>query len=243
MAKFTGRGAELLLDTGTTTPSYRAIGQIAEIGDIAITSDEVEVTTLDTVGGFRDFIQGFKDAGECEINVMSDPALADQDDSADGLLGIFQTGEDRDWAIRYNSSGAGGESFLLFRAFIRDWTFGALNPDDPQSIKPVLRLKSDVSLEDALPTTRAAAGELSAAQANQEAKRLADRLAKAQASAKVAEAGAADRAKALEALRQEAAQADAKAKKIAADECTKIQQLAAQAAQQAQGQQFGQLPR
>jgi hypothetical protein len=172
--------------------------------------------------------------------LVFDPAIQTHDDSPDGILGIFASGADRDWAIRYNSSGVGGESFLVFSAFIRDLTYGALNVDDPQTLSPVLRLKSDVELVDTLPTTREAAGELTAAKAAADAKRLSERLQQAQQAAKAAEAGAADRAKALEALRQQAAQADAQAKKMAAEECNKLQQQATLAAQQAQQGQFGQ---
>lgn len=153
MAKFTGRGAEFLVDTGTTTPTWTAVGQVQEIGDISVTAEEVEVTTLDTVGAYRDYIQGFKDPGEVELTVIFDPGLAGHDDSADGLLGLFASGETRDCALRWNSSAVGGAHYGTFSAFIRDMTYGALNADDPQTISPVFRLRSPITLTDALPTT------------------------------------------------------------------------------------------
>lgn len=239
--KFTGKGAQFLVDTGTTTPTWTPIGQVQEIGDVSVTADEVEVTTLDA-GDYRDYIQGFKDAGEVELTVVWDPGLPGHDDSAGGLIGMFTTGQVYDCAIRWNSSGTGGESFGTFQAFIRDLTYHALNPDDPQTISPVWRIKTPITLVDTLPTTRGASDVKTAAQASAEARRLADTLARAEVSAKTAETGAADRAKSLDDLRRRAAEANARAKQLAADECTKLQQEAAQAAQQL-AQQPGQQPR
>jgi hypothetical protein len=149
MAKFTGKGATISVK-GTT--AYVAVGQVAEIGNIDVSADEVDVTTLDA-GDYRDYLQGFKDPGECQLTVLFDPALADQDDSADGLFGLFTSGETRDWVIRFNSSEAvGGATFGSFKGFIRDWSFGALNPDDPQEIQPTIRISGPITLASTMPT-------------------------------------------------------------------------------------------
>ena len=88
MAKFTGKGATISVKGGGATPAYAAVGQVAEIGNIDVSADEVEVTTLDA-GDYRDYLQGFKDPGTCQLKVIFDPALADQDDDPDGLFGLF----------------------------------------------------------------------------------------------------------------------------------------------------------
>lgn len=151
MSKFTGKGAAFYIVSSGATPAYVPIGQVKEVGNIDIKADEVEVTTLDA-GATRQYIQGFKDPGECQLTVMYDPALATHDDSADGLWGLFQSGEVRDCAVKMNSSGTGGTEFMTFQAFIRDWSFGALNPDDPQTVQPTFRVTGDIDLVDALPT-------------------------------------------------------------------------------------------
>ena len=152
MAKFTGKGSQILVKTSGATPAYVAVGQVAEIGEIAISADEVDVTTLDA-GDYRQFIQGFKDPGECQLTVLWDSEMTDQGDTPDGLWGLFKSGEVRDWAVRWNSSATGGEEFGLFEGFIRDWSFGALNPDDPQQIQPTIRITGPLTLADELPTT------------------------------------------------------------------------------------------
>ena len=154
MSKFTGKGATISVKGGGATPAYVAVGQVAEIGNIDVSADEVDVTTLDA-GDYRDFIQGFKDPGTCQLKVLWDPALADQGDDPDGLFGLFTSGETRDWVIRWNSSAAvGGESFGSFKGFIRDWSFGALNPSDPQTISPTIRVTTAITLADTMPTVQ-----------------------------------------------------------------------------------------
>lgn len=153
MAKFTGKGAQILVKGGGATPAYKAVGQVAEIGNIDISADEVDVTTLDA-GDYRDYIQGFKDPGTCQIKVLWDPAMMDQNDDPDGLFGLFASGETRDWLIRWNASNTEKESFGSFKGFIRDWSFGALNPSDPQEISPTIRVTTPITLEDTMPTVQ-----------------------------------------------------------------------------------------
>lgn len=142
--------------TGTAPGAYTSIGQVQEIGDISVTAEEVDVTTLDA-GDYRDYIQGFKDPGECELTVIFDPGLAGHDESADGLIGLFNSGAVKDCAIRWNSSATGDEAFGTFKAFIRDMTYGALNADDPQTITPLFRITTPITLVDTLPTPTVAA--------------------------------------------------------------------------------------
>lgn len=50
----------------------QAIGGLTSIGGIEITADEIDVTTLDSDGGYKEFIGGFKDAGEVTIEGFFD---------------------------------------------------------------------------------------------------------------------------------------------------------------------------
>lgn len=178
MAKFTGKGGEISVLSSAATPAYVAIGQVAEIGNIDVSADEVDVTTLDA-GDYRDYLQGFKDPGECQLTVLFDPNLADQSEDADGLFGLFTSGETRDWVVRFNSSAtAGGAAFGSFKGFIRDWSFGALNPDDPQEVQPTIRIVGPITLADTMPVpTGGGGGTLSV----EEARRRQDDLARRRA--------------------------------------------------------------
>lgn len=44
-----------------------AIANLTSISGIEITADTIDVTTLDSLGGYKEFINGFKDAGEVGI--------------------------------------------------------------------------------------------------------------------------------------------------------------------------------
>lgn len=43
------------------------ISDLTSIGEFGIESDEIDVTTLDSTGGFKEYIGGFKDAGEISL--------------------------------------------------------------------------------------------------------------------------------------------------------------------------------
>jgi predicted secreted protein len=49
---------------------------LTSIGKIGVESSEIDVTTLDSTGGFKEYIAGFKDAGSLPIKgILKDDAL------------------------------------------------------------------------------------------------------------------------------------------------------------------------
>lgn len=75
------------ISKGTTTPVL--IGGLTSIGGIEITAETIDVTTLDSAGGYREFLGAFKDAGEVPLegffDSSSDGQLAMQDSMDAGL--------------------------------------------------------------------------------------------------------------------------------------------------------------
>jgi predicted secreted protein len=59
------------ISKGTTTPVE--IGGLTNIGGIEITAETMDVTTLESEGGYREFIQTFKDGGEVPLEGLFDP--------------------------------------------------------------------------------------------------------------------------------------------------------------------------
>lgn len=49
------------------------LGGLTSIGGIEITGETIDVTTLDSDGGYREFIGGFKDGGEVPIEGFFEP--------------------------------------------------------------------------------------------------------------------------------------------------------------------------
>ena len=68
------------LKKGTTD-----IGGLTSIGGIEITAETIDTTTLDSEGGYREFIAGFKDGGEVPIEGYFDQALTSQADMQTSL--------------------------------------------------------------------------------------------------------------------------------------------------------------
>jgi predicted secreted protein len=46
---------------------------ITSIGGLSLSADTIDVTTLDSANGFREYIQGFRDGGEVQISGFFDP--------------------------------------------------------------------------------------------------------------------------------------------------------------------------
>ena len=55
-----------------------AVGKLTGVGRIAPDSEAVDVTTLDSAGGWRESMQGFRDAGEVELTGFHDKGDAGQ---------------------------------------------------------------------------------------------------------------------------------------------------------------------
>ena len=49
-------------------PSIVKVGGLTEIGGIELSADTLDTTTLESDGGYREFIGGFKDAGEVSLS-------------------------------------------------------------------------------------------------------------------------------------------------------------------------------
>lgn len=50
------------------------IGELTSIGGLNLSADTIEVTTLGSADGYREFIQGFRDAGEVSISGFFKPS-------------------------------------------------------------------------------------------------------------------------------------------------------------------------
>ncbi len=145
MAKFTGRfGTFAIGSTGVPPTVYTPVAQISSIGSIAITADETEVTTLDNVDGFKEFLQTFKDSGELPITLVWDPALPTHGDTADGLWGLFVSGETRSFQIEFPCKPTA--YVATFNGFVKTFPTPALTPADALTAEVSIRVSGTVDL-------------------------------------------------------------------------------------------------
>lgn len=74
-----------------------AIGDLSSIGSPSISQEELDVTTLDSDGGYREFIAGFKDPGEVSISGFFVP----NDVGQAALYAALESGDVQDFQIVY----------------------------------------------------------------------------------------------------------------------------------------------
>ena len=123
---------------GTTiTFNAATIGSLTSIGEITPDSEELDATTLDSTGGYREFLQGFKDSGEVTLSGYYDKADAGQQ----ALITGYGTGTVSAVAIAFPNSSGGA----TFNAYVKSFTLGAADVDGIVGFGATLRISGAVT--------------------------------------------------------------------------------------------------
>lgn len=77
----------------------QAIAELTEIGGLELSADTMDVTSLDSAGGYREFIGGFKDGGEVSVSGFFNPGDAGQT----ALYNALQSGTTDSYQILFPS--------------------------------------------------------------------------------------------------------------------------------------------
>ncbi len=139
MAKLKGMGTSIKY-----APAYdsdenlvKTIGSLTSIGEIAPTSDEVDTTTLDSVGGYREFLQGLKDSGELPLTGYHDAANTGQSTMrtlyASGASGYF-------WVTFPD------QTTVAFNAYVKGYSDGSADVDGVVGFGCTLRISGLVQV-------------------------------------------------------------------------------------------------
>lgn len=122
---------------GTTvkvTPSGKSavtVGLLRSVSEIRLDSAVIDVTPLDAAGGFRQYVQGFRDAGEITLE-----GFLDKDQTGQTTLrGLYLSGETAAFAVTFPD----GET-ISFSALVRAFSTGAAEVDNPVLFRCVLRI-------------------------------------------------------------------------------------------------------
>lgn len=91
------RSLGTILKIGKTESAVK-VGGLTEIGGIELSADTLDTTTLDSEGGYREFIGGFKDAGEVSLSGYLD---IDETNGQKKMYDAFESGEIQDFAIEF----------------------------------------------------------------------------------------------------------------------------------------------
>lgn len=78
----------------------KVVGDLRSISSPSMTQEELDVTTLDSDGGYREFIGGFKDPGEVSLTGFFVP----EDEGQAELYRVFDAGEQAEFEIEFPPS-------------------------------------------------------------------------------------------------------------------------------------------
>jgi predicted secreted protein len=84
------RAVGTVLNFGTTK-----VAELTSIGGLELSADTIDTTSLDSDGGYRTFIGGFKDGGEVSISGF----FAPDDPGQAAVYAAFESGETKDCKI------------------------------------------------------------------------------------------------------------------------------------------------
>ena len=109
------------------------IGKLTSIGEIGVESDEQDTTTLDTEGGYKEFIATTKDAGE--VAIAGNIVKADEKGTIAKLLALAENQTIHEWIVTY-PSGAKWQ----FKGFIKSFKDGEKTVDGLATFSATIRV-------------------------------------------------------------------------------------------------------
>lgn len=99
------------------------IGGLTSINGVSLTSEKIQKTTLDSTGRYREYLQGFKDAGEVTMEGFLNPSATGQTE----ILTAFESGTTDTYVITFPSTLGAGWTFTGYVSAIET---GAPGIDD-----------------------------------------------------------------------------------------------------------------
>lgn len=119
---------------GTTiTKDTKKIGGLTSIGGIEITADTIDTTTLDSDGGYREFIGAFKDAGEVPIEGFFNSDDVGQMEMQDAL----DSGVAEDYKIEFPTT---PKATWAFKAVVTGFKVGEAEVDGTINFGATLKI-------------------------------------------------------------------------------------------------------
>lgn len=122
-----------------TTISFnaKAITGLTSIGEVTPESEELDATTLDSSGGYREYIQGFKDSGELSLSGY----LVKNDVGQVELRTGYGTGDIDAVLITYPDG-----TTVSFNAYVKSYSMGAADVDGLVGFGATLRISGAVTV-------------------------------------------------------------------------------------------------
>jgi predicted secreted protein len=139
MAKRVGHDVVLQWDRAGGTV-YSTIAQIVDISGPSMSRNAIDATTRDSTEYWREFLKGFKDAGEITFNLMYDPALAGHSGTAGILADFYADSTIPAWRMQLP-----GSRNYTFRGFSTAFEVGA-PLDDALAVDLTVKVTGKVTI-------------------------------------------------------------------------------------------------
>ena len=111
------------------------IANLTSIGEVGISSDEIDVTTLDSSGGYKEFIAGAKDAGEVAI-----AGFVKDETNMSKMFALAESQAIESWIIETVSG-----SKLEFDGFVKSFKESESKPDGVRGFSGSIRISGPVT--------------------------------------------------------------------------------------------------
>lgn len=115
------------------------VGSLASIGEITSDSEEIDVTALDSAGGYREYVQGYRDAGVVSIEGFHTSGDAGQA----AIRAAYASGKAGNVVIAFPD---GAEA--SFRAYVKSYSIGAAKVDGAVGFSAALRITGGVTFNE-----------------------------------------------------------------------------------------------
>ena len=116
---------------GTTfTVNGTRVGGLTSIGGVARSSETIDVTTLDSDGGYREFLAGFKSGGEVSLEGFLLHGSSGLDSGQAAMDNLFESGDNANFVITFPNN-------------VASWRFSGI----------VTAFETSIALEDAISFT------------------------------------------------------------------------------------------
>jgi len=116
------------------------VAKLTEIGGLDLSADTIDVTALDSTGGYREFLASFKDAGEVSV---SGHFLPTSGEGQSELFDAFEDGDEESFTITFPAT-LGAE--WSFDGVVTKFTTGA-SLEDAISFEATIKVSGQPSLD------------------------------------------------------------------------------------------------
>lgn len=117
------------------------VAGLTSIGGLDLSADTIDVTSLDSDGGYREFLAGFKDAGEVSLEGFF-MITAGEDNGQSQLYKLFEDGDEEDFSIVFPPK---TKTLWQFKGIVTGFGTSAA-VEDPVSFSATIKVSGEPKL-------------------------------------------------------------------------------------------------